>query len=108
MRPTPSTRAADPVEAIRALTDGNGADVCIEAVGRPEVLQQAFYARSRGHGRAGGRADPSMSIELPMIEFFGRGGALKPSWYGDCLPSRDFPDADRPLPRRAASTSTGS
>ena len=26
-----------------------------------------------------------------MIEFFGRGGALKPSWYGDCLPSRDFP-----------------
>ena len=28
---------------------------------------------------------------IPMIEFFGRGGALKPSWYGDCLPSRDFP-----------------
>jgi hypothetical protein len=26
-----------------------------------------------------------------MIDFFGRGGALKPSWYGDCLPSRDFP-----------------
>jgi len=26
-----------------------------------------------------------------MIEFFGRGGRLKPSWYGDCLPSRDFP-----------------
>ena len=32
-----------------------------------------------------------MTLELPMIEFFGRGGALKPSWYGDCLPSRDFP-----------------
>jgi S-(hydroxymethyl)mycothiol dehydrogenase len=29
--------------------------------------------------------------DLPMLEFFGRGGALKPSWYGDCLPSRDFP-----------------
>ena len=28
---------------------------------------------------------------IPMIDFFGRGGALKPSWYGDCLPSRDFP-----------------
>jgi S-(hydroxymethyl)mycothiol dehydrogenase len=38
-----------------------------------------------------GVPDPSMTIELPMIEFFGRGGALKPSWYGDCLPSRDFP-----------------
>ena len=22
---------------------------------------------------------------------FGRGGQLKSSWYGDCLPSRDFP-----------------
>ena len=29
--------------------------------------------------------------DIPMIDFFGRGGALKPSWYGDCLPSRDFP-----------------
>ena len=32
-----------------------------------------------------------MRIELPMIEVFGRGGSLKSSWYGDCLPSRDFP-----------------
>ncbi|MDQ4115591.1 MAG: S-(hydroxymethyl)mycothiol dehydrogenase, partial [Actinomycetota bacterium] len=28
---------------------------------------------------------------IPLIEYFGRGGALKSSWYGDCLPSRDFP-----------------
>src|SRR6516165_7264668 len=82
----------DPVEAIRALTDGNGADVCIEAVGRPEVLEQAFYARDlAGTVVQVGVPDPSMTIEMPMIEFFGRGGALKPSWYGDCLPSRDFP-----------------
>jgi S-(hydroxymethyl)mycothiol dehydrogenase len=82
----------DAVEAIRALTDGNGADVCIEAVGRPEVLEQAFYARDlAGTVVQVGVPDPSMRIELPMIEFFGRGGALKPSWYGDCLPSRDFP-----------------
>jgi S-(hydroxymethyl)mycothiol dehydrogenase len=26
-----------------------------------------------------------------MLDLFGRGGALKPSWYGDCLPTRDFP-----------------
>ena len=32
-----------------------------------------------------------MMLELPFIEVFGRGGALKSSWYGDCLPSRDFP-----------------
>src|SRR5215218_9192492 len=35
----------DPVEAVRALTDGNGADVCIEAVGNPAVMRQAFFAR---------------------------------------------------------------
>ena len=89
---TVNSRETDPVEAIRALTDGNGADVCIEAVGRPEVLEQAFYARDlAGTVVQVGVPDPSMTIELPMIEFFGRGGALKPSWYGDCLPSRDFP-----------------
>jgi S-(hydroxymethyl)mycothiol dehydrogenase len=82
----------DAVEAIRALTDGNGADVCIEAVGRPEVMQQAFFARDlAGTLVQVGVPDPAMTIELPMIEFFGRGGTLKPSWYGDCLPSRDFP-----------------
>src|SRR6266480_3816629 len=82
----------DPVDAVRALTDGNGADVCIEAVGRPEVMKQAFFARDlAGTLVQVGVPDPSMTIELPMIEFFGRGGALKPSWYGDCLPTRDFP-----------------
>jgi S-(hydroxymethyl)mycothiol dehydrogenase len=82
----------DAVEAIQSLTDGNGADVCIEAVGRPEVLEQAFYARDlAGTVVQVGVPDPTMRIELPMIDFFGRGGALKPSWYGDCLPSRDFP-----------------
>jgi S-(hydroxymethyl)mycothiol dehydrogenase len=89
---TVNSRDNDAVEAIRALTDGNGADVCIEAVGRPEVLEQAFYARDlAGTVVQVGVPDPTMRIELPMIEFFGRGGALKPSWYGDCLPSRDFP-----------------
>jgi len=82
----------DPIEAIRELTGGNGADVCIEAVGNPKVFEQAFYARDlAGTVVQVGVPDPQMKIELPMIEFFGRGGRLKPSWYGDCLPSRDFP-----------------
>lgn len=82
----------DPVEAIRSITEGVGADVCIEAVGHPAVLEQAFYARDlAGTVVQVGVPDPEMRIELPMIDFFGRGGALKPSWYGDCLPSRDFP-----------------
>ncbi|MGD0313998.1 MAG: S-(hydroxymethyl)mycothiol dehydrogenase [Acidimicrobiales bacterium] len=82
----------DAVEAIRALTGGNGADVCIEAVGNPTVMEQAFYARDlAGTLVQVGVPTPDMRIDLPMIEFFGRGGRLKPSWYGDCLPSRDFP-----------------
>ena len=82
----------DPVEAIRALTDGNGADVCIEAVGNPQVMEQAFYARDlAGTLVQVGVPTPDMRIDLPMIDFFGRGGQLRPSWYGDCLPSRDFP-----------------
>jgi len=82
----------DPVEAVRALTDGFGVDVAIEAVGRPETLLQAFYARDlAGRVVLVGVPDPEMTFEVPMIEIFGRGGALKSSWYGDCLPSRDFP-----------------
>lgn len=83
----------DPVEAVRAATGGFGADVCIEAVGHPKVLEQAFYARDlAGTVVQVGVPTPDMRLpDLPMIDFFGRGGALKPSWYGDCLPSRDFP-----------------
>jgi S-(hydroxymethyl)mycothiol dehydrogenase len=82
----------DAVERVRELTGGNGADVCIEAVGNPKVMEQAFYARDlAGTLVQVGVPTPDMRIDLPMIEFFGRGGRLKPSWYGDCLPSRDFP-----------------
>jgi S-(hydroxymethyl)mycothiol dehydrogenase len=89
---TVDASATDPVEAIKGLTGGNGADVCIEAVGHPKVMEQAFLARDlAGTLVQVGVPTPDMRIDLPMIEFFGRGGALKPSWYGDCLPSRDFP-----------------
>lgn len=83
----------DAVEAVRRHTDGLGADVCIEAVGNPKVLEQCFFARDlAGTVVQVGVPNPQMVMpEIPMIEFFGRGGALKPSWYGDCLPSRDFP-----------------
>ena len=84
--------ATDPVEASKGFTGGNGADGCIEAVGNPVVMEQAFLARDlAGTLVQVGVPTPDMRIDLPMIEFFGRGGALKPSWYGDCLPSRDFP-----------------
>jgi S-(hydroxymethyl)mycothiol dehydrogenase len=82
----------DPVEAIRELTGGFGADVVIDAVGRPETYRQAFYARDlAGTVVLVGVPTPEMRLELPLLDVFGRGGALKSSWYGDCLPSRDFP-----------------
>ena len=89
---TVDASTTDPVEAVESHTGGNGADVCIEAVGHPKVMEQAFLARDlAGTLVQVGVPTPDMRIDLPMIEFFGRGGALKPSWYGDCLPSRDFP-----------------
>jgi S-(hydroxymethyl)mycothiol dehydrogenase len=89
---TVNAGAGDVVEAIRALTDGHGADVVIEAVGRPETYTQAFFARDlAGTLVQVGVPTPDMTVELPMIELFGHGGALKSSWYGDCLPTRDFP-----------------
>jgi len=94
----------DPVERIRELTGGHGADVTIEAIGLPQTYEQAFYARDlAGTVVLVGVPNPEMKIELPFIELsemkielpfielFGRGGSLKSSWYGDCLPSRDFP-----------------
>ncbi|GHF35057.1 oxidoreductase [Streptomyces mashuensis] len=89
---TVNSRETDPVAAVRELTGGFGADVVIEAVGRPETYEQAFYARDlAGTVVLVGVPTPEMKLELPLLDVFGRGGALKSSWYGDCLPSRDFP-----------------
>ncbi|MFE5707162.1 S-(hydroxymethyl)mycothiol dehydrogenase [Rhodococcus koreensis] len=82
----------DAVEAVRELTGGFGADVVIDAVGRPETWKQAFYARDlAGTVVLVGVPTPDMTLEMPLIDFFSRGGSLKSSWYGDCLPERDFP-----------------
>jgi S-(hydroxymethyl)mycothiol dehydrogenase len=82
----------DPVEFVRSVTGGFGADVCIEAIGLPDVYRQAFDARDlAGTVVLVGVPRPDVTLELPFIDLFGRGGALKSSWYGDCLPSRDFP-----------------
>ena len=84
---TVNSSIEDPVEAIRAVTDGNGVDVAIEAVGLPVTYQQAFNARDlAGTVVLVGVPNPEATLELPMIEVFGRGGSLKSSWYGDCLP----------------------
>lgn len=90
---TINARELDPVETIQDLTDGFGADVVIDAVGRPETWKQAFYARDlAGTVVLVGVPTPEMTLEMPLVDFFSRGGSLKSSWYGDCLPERDFPN----------------
>ena len=82
----------DAVKAVQELTDGFGADVVVDAVGRPETWKQAFHARDlAGTVVLVGVPTPDMTLEMPLIDFFSRGGSLKSSWYGDCLPERDFP-----------------
>ncbi|HEY5821251.1 MAG TPA: S-(hydroxymethyl)mycothiol dehydrogenase [Propionibacteriaceae bacterium] len=89
---TINSRNTDAVEGMQALTNGFGPDVVIDAVGRPETYQQAFYGRDlAGTVVLVGVPNPEMKLELPLIDVFGRGGSLKSSWYGDCLPDRDFP-----------------
>lgn len=87
-----NSRREDPIEQMRRLTDGFGPDVVIDAVGRPETWLQAFHGRDlAGRVVLVGVPDPEARLEVPLADVFSRGGSLKSSWYGDCLPDRDFP-----------------
>ena len=95
---TVDSSAIDPVAAIKEICaqtyeGADGADVVVEAVGRPQTWKQAFYARDlAGTVVLVGVPTPDMKVpDIPLIDVFGRGGALKSCWYGDCLPTRDFP-----------------
>ncbi len=87
-----NAREFDVAKTIQDLTDGFGANVVIDAVGRPETWKQAFYARDlAGTVVLVGVPTPDMRLDMPLVDFFSHGGSLKSSWYGDCLPERDFP-----------------
>ena len=89
---TVNSQDKDAVEAIRELTGGFGADLVIDAVGVPATFEQAFYARDlAGRLVLVGVPAPGATWTIPLDEVFGRGGSIKSAWYGDTLPSRDFP-----------------
>ncbi len=89
---TVNAATSDTVETVKELTGGFGADVVVDAVGTPTTFKQAFYARDlAGTVVLVGVPTPEMTLELPLIDIFSHGGAVKSSWYGDCLPQRDFP-----------------
>lgn len=89
---TVNSSRQDPVEAIRQLTGGFGADLVIDAVGIAQTFRQAFEARDlAGRLVLVGVPAPGSSWDIPLDQVFGRGGSIKSAWYGDTLPSRDFP-----------------
>ena len=89
---TVNAREEDPVQRIKELTGGNGVNYSFEAVGRPETIKQALFCRDlAGTCVLIGVPGPGPTLELPLQEFFDLGGNFRVSWYGDCLPTRDFP-----------------
>ena len=82
----------DPVERVKALTGGNGVNYSFEAVGLAQTLEQALWSRDlAGTCVFIGVPGPGPKLEIELQQLFDRGGSLRPSWYGDCLPTRDFP-----------------
>jgi S-(hydroxymethyl)mycothiol dehydrogenase len=90
---TVNAREGDPVAQIKELTGGHGVNYSFEAVGHPETTKQAIFSRDlAGTCVIIGVAGPQSQIDsLPLGQFFDLGGTLRVSWYGDCLPTRDFP-----------------
>ncbi len=89
---TVNAREVDPVERIKEITGGFGVNYSFEAVGRAETLLQALWCRDlAGTCVLIGVPGSEMTMDLPLSRFFSLGGALRVSWYGDCLPTRDFP-----------------
>jgi S-(hydroxymethyl)mycothiol dehydrogenase len=84
--------AGDPVARIKEITGGNGVNYSFEAIGRPETLLQAMWSRDlAGTCVLIGVPGPGPTVNVPMQQLFDLGGSLRVSWYGDCLPTRDFP-----------------
>jgi S-(hydroxymethyl)mycothiol dehydrogenase len=89
---TLNPRDGDPVAKIKQLTGGYGVNYSFEAVGVPQTWEQALWCRDlAGTCIIIGVAGPGPTLTLDLQRFFDLGGRLGVSWYGDCLPTRDFP-----------------
>jgi len=89
---TVNAKEVDPIARIKELTGGNGVNFSFEAVGKPQTLEQALFCRDlAGTCVLIGVPGPGPTLTLDLQRFFDTGGHLCVSWYGDCLPTRDFP-----------------
>lgn len=70
----------DPVARIRDLTGGRGADVCLEAAGKPETLKQCFAAVATGGRVVMNGEQPGVELS-PSADFIRRDITAFGSWY---------------------------
>jgi S-(hydroxymethyl)mycothiol dehydrogenase len=89
---TVNASEVDPVEEVKRLTNGHGVNFSFEAVGTPAVLKQALFSRDlAGTCVLIGVPGPGPRLEMELQQLFDLGGSLTVSWYGNCIPARDFP-----------------
>ncbi len=87
-----SNEVDDVVAEIKRLTDGHGVNHSFEAVGIAETLEQALFCRDlAGNCVLIGVPGPGPRLDIDIQQFFDLGGSLTVSWYGNCIPARDFP-----------------
>ncbi|OHV19673.1 alcohol dehydrogenase [Parafrankia soli] len=83
---------ADPVEQVRALTEGRGVDFSFEVVGLPNLMVQAFdMARKQGAVTLVGMPSTSATLTLPAISAIFSGKRLAGSVVGGAQILRDMP-----------------
>lgn len=89
---TVNATEGDPVEVIKGLTGGHGVNYSFEAVGLPKTLEQALFCRDlAGTCVLIGVPGPGPRFDIELQRLFDLGGNLCVSWYGNCIPARDFP-----------------
>ncbi len=83
-------RAGDVVKSIKQLC--GGVDHAFEAIGLPETLEQALACCAlAGRCTLIGVPQPGAKMSVDMAKLFYGRRTLTTTFYGDCLPSRDFP-----------------
>ena len=84
--------AGDPVEAVRALTDGRGVDYGFEVVGRAGAIRDTFAMTRRGGTTVlVGAGSPSEPVSFTAMELFVDAKSIVGCVYGSTDPDRDFP-----------------
>jgi S-(hydroxymethyl)glutathione dehydrogenase/alcohol dehydrogenase len=85
-------KLADPLEQVRALTQGRGVDFSFEVVGRPELMLQAFnMTRAAGTVVFVGMPPAGSTFSLPAMSAVFSGKRMVGSVVGGAQILRDFP-----------------